>query len=136
MRWITSPGWPGNLLAVVDGALTTLALAPYDIWPLALVALATLFLARTAKRCAWKAPGQWLLCSQYAVHAHFQKIPALFGQLAWRKAQRQQAELALVDYKESEKIPGELSSSLETMADEGLIIFQNKVIKQLWKKDI
>jgi hypothetical protein len=32
----------------------------------------------------------------------------------------------LVDYKESEKIPGDLSSSLETMADEGLIIYQSK----------
>jgi apolipoprotein N-acyltransferase len=44
MRWITSPGWPGNLLAVVAGALTTLALAPFDIWPLALVALALFYL--------------------------------------------------------------------------------------------
>lgn len=32
----------------------------------------------------------------------------------------------LVDYKESEKLPGDLAASLETMADEGLIIFQNK----------
>ena len=32
----------------------------------------------------------------------------------------------LVDYKESEKLPGDLSSSLETMADEGLIIYKNK----------
>lgn len=32
----------------------------------------------------------------------------------------------LVDYKESEKLPGDLASSLETMADEGLIIYQNK----------
>lgn len=32
----------------------------------------------------------------------------------------------LVDYKESEKLPGDLSASLETMADEGMIIFQNK----------
>ncbi|MCD5980258.1 apolipoprotein N-acyltransferase [Pseudomonas quasicaspiana] len=44
MRWITHPGWPGNLLAVVAGALTTFALAPYDIWPLALVALALFYL--------------------------------------------------------------------------------------------
>ncbi|MFZ4478394.1 MAG: glycosyltransferase [Rhodoferax sp.] len=69
--------------------------------PLALVlaALALLFLLRTAQRCAWKAPGQWGLCAQYAVHAHFQKIPALFGQLKWRQAARQQFEIALVDYK-------------------------------------
>lgn len=32
----------------------------------------------------------------------------------------------LVDYKESEKLPADLSASLETMADEGLIIFKNK----------
>jgi glycosyltransferase involved in cell wall biosynthesis len=66
---------------------------------LTLVALTFLYLARTALRCAWKAPGQWSLCAQYAVHAHFQKIPALFGQLKWRQAVRQQSEIALVDYK-------------------------------------
>ena len=32
----------------------------------------------------------------------------------------------LVDYKESEKLPGDLAASMETMADEGLIIYQNK----------
>jgi predicted membrane chloride channel (bestrophin family) len=32
----------------------------------------------------------------------------------------------LVDYKESEKLPGDLSASLEAMADEGLIILRNK----------
>ena len=70
--------------------------------PLALVllGLAILFIVRTALRCAWKAPGQWLLCTQYAVHAHFQKIPALFGQLKWRQARRHQSEIALVDYKD------------------------------------
>ncbi|WP_109514667.1 apolipoprotein N-acyltransferase [Pseudomonas ovata] len=44
MRWITRPGWPGNLLAVAAGGLTTLALAPYDIWPLALLAAALFYL--------------------------------------------------------------------------------------------
>ncbi|WP_397457886.1 apolipoprotein N-acyltransferase [Pseudomonas asplenii] len=39
MLRLTRPGWPGNLLAVVAGALTTLALAPFDIWPLALLAV-------------------------------------------------------------------------------------------------
>ncbi|WP_296494875.1 glycosyltransferase family A protein [Rhodoferax sp.] len=66
---------------------------------LAMVALALLFVARTVRRCQWKAPGQWGLCACYALHAHFQKIPALFGQLKWRQAQARQAELALVDYK-------------------------------------
>jgi hypothetical protein len=36
----------------------------------------------------------------------------------------------LVDYKESEKIPGDLASSLETMADEGIIIYKNKKSKE------
>ncbi|RWU23974.1 apolipoprotein N-acyltransferase [Pseudomonas alkylphenolica] len=44
MRWITRPGWPGNLLAVAAGALTTLALAPFDIWPLALLAAGLFYL--------------------------------------------------------------------------------------------
>lgn len=44
MSWISRPGWPGNLLALAAGALTTLALAPFDIWPLALLSLALLYL--------------------------------------------------------------------------------------------
>jgi len=32
----------------------------------------------------------------------------------------------LVDYKEGEKLPGDLSASMETMVDEGLIIYKNK----------
>jgi acetyltransferase-like isoleucine patch superfamily enzyme len=67
---------------------------------LILLSLAILFLLRTAQRCAWKAPGQRVLCAEYAVHAHFQKIPALFGQFRWRQARRQRSEIALVDYKD------------------------------------
>ena len=55
MHWITRPGWPGNLLALVAGTLTTLALAPFDIWPLALVSAALLYLGlrdSTAKQAA------------------------------------------------------------------------------------
>ena len=44
MRWITQPGWPGNLLALAGGASTTLALAPYDAWPLAMIAIAIFYL--------------------------------------------------------------------------------------------
>lgn len=36
----------------------------------------------------------------------------------------------LVDYKESEKLPGDLSASLEAMVDEGLIIRKNKNSKE------
>lgn len=35
----------------------------------------------------------------------------------------------LVDYKESEKLPGDLSASLESMADEAVILYQSKKIK-------
>ena len=44
MRWITQPGWPGNLLALAGGASTTLALAPFNAWPLALLAIASFYL--------------------------------------------------------------------------------------------
>jgi apolipoprotein N-acyltransferase len=44
MRWITRPGWPGNLLAVAAGAITPLFLAPFDLWPLALLSLALFYL--------------------------------------------------------------------------------------------
>ncbi len=37
MRWITRAGWPGNLLAMAAGALATLSLSPFDLWPLALL---------------------------------------------------------------------------------------------------
>lgn len=36
----------------------------------------------------------------------------------------------LVDYKESEKLPGDLASSLETMADEGFILYKSKKSKE------
>src|SRR5690606_32611396 len=44
MRWITRPGWPGNLLALAAGALTPLAFAPFDLWPLALLSIALFYL--------------------------------------------------------------------------------------------
>ncbi|AHL76998.1 acyltransferase [Stutzerimonas stutzeri] len=44
MRWITRPGWPGNLLTLAAGALTTLSLAPFDIWPLALLSIGLIYL--------------------------------------------------------------------------------------------
>lgn len=55
MHWITRSGWPGNLLALAAGALTTLSLAPFDIWPLALLSVGLLYLGLrepTAKQAA------------------------------------------------------------------------------------
>lgn len=43
MHWITRSGWPGNLLALAAGALTTLSLAPFDIWPLALLSIGLIY---------------------------------------------------------------------------------------------
>jgi len=40
---LQAPGWPGHLLAVLAGALSTLALTPFDIWPLGLVSVALLY---------------------------------------------------------------------------------------------
>ncbi|BAN46543.1 apolipoprotein N-acyltransferase [Metapseudomonas resinovorans] len=45
MNWITRPGWPGNLLAMAAGALTPLAFAPFDFWPLKILSLALLYLS-------------------------------------------------------------------------------------------
>lgn len=56
-------------------------------------------LARTAKRCAWKAPGQTLLCWQYSVHVMLQKIPAFFGQLQWLRAKFMNTQIKMVEYK-------------------------------------
>ncbi len=44
MRWITQPGWPGHLIALAAGAITPLALAPFDLWPLALLSIALFYL--------------------------------------------------------------------------------------------
>nr|WP_298146191.1 apolipoprotein N-acyltransferase [uncultured Pseudomonas sp.] len=44
MHWITRPGWPGNLIAMVAGAITPLALAPVGLWPLALLSIALFYL--------------------------------------------------------------------------------------------
>lgn len=44
MNWITRPGWPGNLLTLLAGALTPLSMAPFDFWPLSLLSLGLLYL--------------------------------------------------------------------------------------------
>lgn len=89
-----------GLLFTAAPVLFTAALALQPLLALALAAAALALLARTAHRCAWKAPGRPLLQWQYAVHVHLQKLPALFGQLAWRRAQRRATEIGLVEYKD------------------------------------
>ncbi len=60
MNRLFQPGWAGNLIALLAGALTTLALAPYGIWPLALLSIALLYRglrALTPRQAAWR--GWW-----------------------------------------------------------------------------
>ncbi len=60
MNRLFQPGWPGNLIALLAGALTTLALAPYGIWPLALLSIALLYRGLrelTPRQAAWR--GWW-----------------------------------------------------------------------------
>ena len=76
---------------------------------LALLALAALVVLRSAWQCRWKAPGQPLLCLQYAIHSHLQKLPALVGQLAWRRAHASRSEIALVEYKDEAAPPARAS---------------------------
>ena len=71
-----------------------------SLWLTALLCAAVgAVLYRTVLRCRWKAPEDPVLCWEYAVHAYLQKVPALFGQLEWRRANRASDEIALVDYK-------------------------------------
>lgn len=82
-----------------------MSIHPLVTWTVCLAAL--MVVARTAKRCEWKAPGQTRLCWQYAVHVLFQKIPAFFGQLKWRRAQGKHAEISMVEYKQPGKSDGQ-----------------------------
>lgn len=43
LQWMTRSGWPGHLVALVAGAITPLAFAPFDIWPLAVLSIAVLY---------------------------------------------------------------------------------------------
>ncbi|HBW08904.1 MAG TPA: apolipoprotein N-acyltransferase, partial [Pseudomonas sp.] len=91
MHWITRPGWPGNLLALVAGTLTTLSLAPFDIWPLALLSVALLYLglretaAKQAAQRGW-CYGSGLFASgvswvYVSIHDFGAASPALAGLL-------------------------------------------------------
>jgi hypothetical protein len=67
---------------------------------LLLAVLGLAVVLRSAWRCRVRAGGDALLALQYAVHSHLQKVPAFFGQLAWKRAHARKQSLALVDYKE------------------------------------
>ena len=44
MHWLTRSGWIGNSLTLAAGALITLTLAPFDLWPLSFIACIILYL--------------------------------------------------------------------------------------------
>ncbi len=60
-----------------------------------------LIIIKTARGCKWKSPNNPLLTIQYAIHVHLQKIPALFGQLAWKRNHK--ISQNLVEYNASTK---------------------------------
>jgi cellulose synthase/poly-beta-1,6-N-acetylglucosamine synthase-like glycosyltransferase len=89
-----------GLLYMALPLLLVLAFVMHVLAGVALGLMAVAVLLRSAWRCRERAPGNVLLALQYAVHSHVQKIPACFGQLAWKRAHARKQRLALVDYKE------------------------------------
>jgi hypothetical protein len=67
---------------------------------IALCAAGAAIVLRSAWRCRLRAAGSLPLALGYAMHSHIQKVPAFFGQLAWKIAQLRSQRLGFVDYKE------------------------------------
>lgn len=44
MQWLTRSGWMGNSLSLAAGALITLTLAPFNLWPLVFISCIVLYL--------------------------------------------------------------------------------------------
>ena len=89
-----------GLLYVAAPLLLALAFVVNGVAALLMCLAGCAVLLRSAWRCRARADGDVLLALQYALHSHVQKIPAFFGQLAWKRAHARQQRLALVDYKE------------------------------------
>ena len=88
-----------GLLYVTAPLLLLLAFAIH-VWAGGLlVVLGAAVVLRSAWRCRARAAGNVVLALEYAVHSHLQKIPAFFGQVAWKRAHARKQRLALVDYK-------------------------------------
>lgn len=91
--------WHGALYTVAP-LLLLLAWAWHSALGLLLLGGGAAIVLRSAWRCRHRADGRWLLALQYAVHSHLQKIPAFFGQVAWKRAHAHARSLQLVEYKE------------------------------------
>ena len=89
-----------GLLYVVAPLRLSLAFMAQTQVGFLLLFLGAAMLLRSAWRSRERAAGNVLLALQYALHSHMQKIPAFFGQLAWKRAHARKQRLALVDYKE------------------------------------
>ena len=89
--WLRSPGWPGHLLALFAGALSTLSLNPFNLWPLGLLSAALLYQGlkqvdgaqAVLRGWAW---GTGLFASgvswvYVSIHVHGYAPPALAGLL-------------------------------------------------------
>ena len=60
MHWITRSSWSGHAIALAAGTLITLSLAPFGVWPLALLSCALFYMGLselTARQAAWR--GGW-----------------------------------------------------------------------------
>jgi len=60
---ITQPGWPGNLVAFIAGPLITLSMAPYNIWPLAVIAVLLFALTTQNASSGLASLRGWLMAS-------------------------------------------------------------------------
>jgi len=88
-----------GLIYVSAPLLILIAALMHPFAGLTFCGLGTLVVLRSAWRSRAKASGKVGLALLYALHSHIQKIPAFFGQCAWRSAHSQARKLALVDYK-------------------------------------
>jgi cellulose synthase/poly-beta-1,6-N-acetylglucosamine synthase-like glycosyltransferase len=89
-----------GLLYVTAPLLLLLAFALHMMAGTLMAVLGIAVVLRSAWRSRSRADGNLLLALQYAIHSHAQKIPAFFGQMAWKLAHARKRRLALVDYKE------------------------------------
>ena len=88
----------GSALLAAPILLAVFLAAGAMIPALAGLGAALLLLARTAWRARWKG-GDALTLALYAAHSHLQQVPILWGQLAWRFAQRRGKARPLIEYK-------------------------------------
>ena len=91
LAWLTNPGWPGHLIALLAGILSTLSFTPFGLWPLGLVSVALFYLGLqqlTPQQAVWRgwAWGLGLFASgaswvYVSIHVHGYAHPLLAGLL-------------------------------------------------------